>query len=176
VYFYFDFNDPEKQLHDRMIRSLITQLSAQSGGISKPLESLFSYCMNGERQPVTHSLLTTLRQMVEEFSETFIILDALDECVERKELLADIKEIAKWKLGKLHILVTSRKERDIERSLGSLINDQGEVHIQNTMVNDDIRAYVRKRLEADEELERWRSKQEVQDEIETKLMGKANGM
>jgi hypothetical protein len=176
VYFYFDFNDAEKQQHDKMIRSLITQLYAQSQSVLKPLESLFSSHRNGERQPPTHLLLATLRQMIEGFGETFIILDALDECVERKELLADIKEIMKWKLGKLHILVTSRKERDIERWLGPLIDDQDTVCIQNTLINDDIRAYVRTRLETDEELERWRSKQEVQDEIETKLMEKANGM
>lgn len=176
VYFYFDFNDDEKQLHEKMIRSLISQLSAQSGNASKLLETLFSSCLHGERQPTRHSLLLTLRKMVEEFAETFIILDALDECVERKELLADIKEIAKWKLGKLHMLVTSRREIDIERSLGPLINDHDEVCIQDDLVNDDIRAYVRQRLETDEELARWRSRPEVQDEIETKLMEKANGM
>jgi hypothetical protein len=51
--------------------------------------------------------------MIQAFDETFIILDALDECKGRQELLENIDEIGKWKTEKLHILCTSRREKDI---------------------------------------------------------------
>jgi hypothetical protein len=114
--------------------------------------------------------------MIQGFGETYIILDALDECRERKELLADIKVIAGWKLGKLHILATSRIERDIEESFEYLVNIQGKICIQSAIVNNDIRAYVHERLQTDQGLRRWQKQPRVQREIETTLMDKANGM
>jgi hypothetical protein len=76
----------------------------------------------------------------------------------------------------VHILATSRREKDIEESLDPLVNDQKKVCIQSVLVNDDIRAYIRKRLQNDQRLKRWRNKPEVLQEIEMKLMGKADGM
>jgi adenylylsulfate kinase-like enzyme len=176
IYFYFDFNDVEKQQHEKMMCSLITQLSLRCTSTPRVLAALFSSCMNGERQPTSDTLLTTLQQMIQEFDEIFVILDALDECKERQELLEDINKIARWKIGKSHILATSRREKDIEESLDSLVNDQKKICIQSALVNDDIRTYVQKRLQSDQNLKRWRNKPEVQQEIETKLMGKADGM
>jgi hypothetical protein len=51
--------------------------------------------------------------MVQEFDEAYIILDALDECKDGMELLENVDEIAGWNLKKLHILATSRREKDI---------------------------------------------------------------
>jgi hypothetical protein len=176
VYFFFDFNDIEKQKYEKMIRSLITQLSLRCASMPRVLAALFSSCMNGEQQPTSDTLLTTLQQMTQEFNEIFVILDALDECKERQELLEDIDKIAGWRKGKLHILVTSRREKDIEESLDILANDQRKVCIQSALVNDDIRAYVQKRLQSDQNLKRWRNKPDVQEEIKMQLMGKADGM
>jgi len=176
VYFFFDFNDIEKQKYEGMIRSLITQLSLRCVSTPRVLAALFSSCMNGEQQPTSDTLLTTLQQMAQEFNEIFVILDALDECKERRELLEEIDKIAGWRMGKLHILVTSRREKDIEESLDILANDQRKVCIQSALVNDDIRAYVQKRLQSDQNLKRWRNKPDVQEEIKMQLMGKADGM
>ncbi|KAH0538074.1 hypothetical protein FGG08_005336, partial [Glutinoglossum americanum] len=79
VYFYFDFHDIEKQRHEKMIRSLITQLSQQRESASHALESLSSSCRNGGQQRAIDTLLATLQHMVQEFSETYITLDALGE-------------------------------------------------------------------------------------------------
>jgi hypothetical protein len=132
--------------------------------------------MNGEQQPISDTLLMTLHQMVREFGETYIILDALDECKNREELLEGLGEIVSWELKKLHILVTSRREKDIEQPLESLVNDENRACIQSTLVNDDIRAYIHKRLQTDQKLKRWRKNSKAQQEIETTLMGKADGM
>jgi len=176
VFFYFDFNDVEKQRQESMIRSLITQLSVQSESTPQALESLFSSKMNGDEQPTADELLTTLRQIVQEFDETFIILDALDECEKRQELLASIETIVEWKIEKLHILVTSRREKDIEEGLKPLISDQGMICIHSARVNDDIRAYVHERLQTDGTLKRWQKMPQAQQEIEKTLMDKADGM
>ena len=117
-----------------------------------------------------------MQQMIQEFDETFIVLNALDECNKRQELLITLEEIARWRTGKLHILATSRIEQDIAVSLEALVQDQGISHIQNALVNNDIRIYVRERLQTYRGLERWQNRPEVQFEIETTLMSKADGM
>jgi NACHT domain len=176
VYFYFDFNDIGKQRYENMIRSLITQLSTQGPSRSEALETLFSSCMNGIRQPTSSALLTTLQKMIQETDETFIILDALDECEERSRLLGIIEEMAGWGFKKSHVLVTSRREKDIEEVFEPLLNDKQMICCQSTLINSDIRIYVHERLQTDHSLKRWQNLPKVQEEIETALLSKADGM
>jgi hypothetical protein len=175
-YFYFDFNDDEKQRHERMLHSLLKQISIRHASIPRALDSLYSRCANGERQPTTNELLTALKEVIEVFQETFIILDAMDECKDRQELLQDIQKLAAWKIGKLHILATSRREKEIEDSFESLIKDEEKICIQSALINDDIRTYVHERLLTDQRLKRWRNHPDVREEIETTLMDNADGM
>jgi len=176
LYFYFDFNDVEKQGQEKMIRSLIVQLSTHYGKTPQCLEALYSSCMNGGRQPTRDMLLATLHQMMESFKETFIILDALDECSERQELLEDIEDFNRWTNVNLHILSTSRREKDIAEWVEPLAHNGGKMSINSVRVNDDIRAYVHERLRADPGLKRWRKELKVQQEIENTLLDKADGM
>lgn len=176
AYFYFDFNDLEKQKSDRMIRSLITQLSRKSTKKLDTLEALFSRCNNGERQPEFEGLMIVLKEVVESFDRTYIVLDALDECSDRQELLECIEEVQNWKLEELHVLLTSRKLIDIEEGLEPMIGSDGKICIQSELVDADVRTYVHERLHNDRKLKRWRDKPKVQEEIETTLMKKANGM
>ena len=176
LYFYFDFNDIEKQQHEKMIRSLIIQLSSQCVNMPHILESLYSSCRNGEREPGYESLLATLQQMMRCFEEMYLVLDALDECSERQELLLGINEFTCWKDVNLHILTTSRREKDIEESLEPLCDDHGKIGIQSALVNHDIRAYIQSRLQTDRDLKRWQDKPKIQLEIENTLMEKADGM
>ena len=176
LYFYFDFNDVEKQQYEKMIRSLIVQLFAQYVNIPPVLESLYSSCTNGERQPAYDSLLSTLHVMMRDFSHTYLVLDALDECSKRKELLLCIEELAGWRDLNLHILITSRREKDIEDSMELFVDDQRRICIQSALVDSDIRTYIHSRLQVDRDLRRWRNAPKVQQEIKDTLMGKADGM
>jgi len=176
LYFFFDFNDSEKQRQDKMLRSLITQLFLHGRGAPKALSSLYSYYHNGGRQPEPVALVTTLREIFEKFNQTFIILDALDECMDRHELLETLNSIVNWISDEIHLLATSRRERDIEPSLDLIVNDRSKIGIQTKPVDDDIRAYVRGRLHRDPKMRRWINQPEVQTEIEEALMDKAHGM
>lgn len=63
-YFYFDFNDTDKQTTDLMIRSLVSQLSQQCVKIPASLEGLFSSCQNRQREPPLDGLLGVMRSML----------------------------------------------------------------------------------------------------------------
>ena len=172
VYFYFDFNDAEKQKHGNLLRSLIVQLSMQSLNIPESLEVLFLRSQDGQQQPTIGALTSTLKHILENFQQTFIILDALDECKEREELLGLVESIVDWKLEGLHILATSRVVREIEVSLEPLVTAQ--ICIQSAIINADIHIHIRERLQNDIKLRKWSTN--IQTEIESVLMNGADGM
>ncbi|KAI9773654.1 MAG: hypothetical protein M1840_006928 [Geoglossum simile] len=171
AFFYFEFSDEKKQRLENFTRSLIAQLSAQSTSAPKFLEELYARHQNGQQKPSTEELVAALEGVVDSSQKTYIILDALDECTEREELLSLIKQMAQWKTGKLHILATSRRERDISEALNPLTKD--EICIQSGLVKADIQLHIRERLQHDQKLE-WPA--EVQDELEETLMEGAHGM
>jgi len=159
-----------------MVRSLISQLSQQCVKVPATLEALFSSCENGQRQPSLDTLLEVLHQTMQEFPQSYIILDALDECADRDELMGILERMAKWQLEKLHLLVTSRKEQDIERSLECIVERQNIICLQSKVVDKDIYTYVRQRLSNDKSLRKWQNNPDVRHQIETALMKGAHGM
>ena len=176
TYFYFDFNDSQKQLPELMIRSLISQLSQQCDKIPTTLEALFSSCGNGQRQPSLDALLEVLYQMLLAFPQSYIVLDALDECADRAVLMGLLERIAGWRLENLHILVTSRREQDIENSLKSIIDEQSTICLESKLVDRDINKYVCQRLSNDKGLKKWQKDPDIMHEIEARLMEGAHGM
>jgi hypothetical protein len=181
LYFYFDFNDTGKQTLESMVRSLINQLYFKCGDTSKELDSLFSSCEEGRRQPSCESLCKAFWHMIEQVKEVWIVLDALDECRTRKGLpteglLSWIRYLLSLEQRNVHLLVTSRPEQDIKSIVSKFAHNDDIVPIQSDLITNDIHAYVRTRVREREGLKRWRSQPEVQDEIEIRLMGEANGM
>ncbi|OBT38491.1 hypothetical protein VE00_11148 [Pseudogymnoascus sp. WSF 3629] len=152
AYFYFDFTDADKQKPELMVRSLISQLSEQCIRMPLALEALYSSCDKGNRQPSLDALMNVLQQMLLEFPQSYLILDALDECANRAKLLSILEQIAGWQLEEMRVLVTSWKERDIESSL------------------DEIR------LSNDKGLKKWQKTADIRREIETTLMEGSHGM
>lgn len=96
------------------------------------------------------------------FKETFIIVDALDECKEREELLILLKNLTSWGIEELHVLIISRRVRDIEETLESLVT--GEICLQSAVVNINIYTYLFERLQNDSNLRKWPAN--VRGEIE----------
>ena len=181
LYFYFDFNDIGKQKLESMVRSLISQLYYKYLDTSQELESLFSSCDDGHRQPTSGSLYKVLLYMIEQVKEVWLVLDALDECGTRRGpptegLLSWIREVLSSEQRNVHLLVTSRPEHDIEFGIMGFAHNDDIVPIRSSLISDDIRAYVRTRIREDSSLKRWRSHPEVRNEIETRLMEKADGM
>jgi len=181
LYFYFDFTDTNKQTLTSMLRSLISQLYYKHAETSKQLDALYSSYEDGRRQPTIESLCKVLLHMIEQVEEVWLVLDALDECCTRKGpptegVLSWIREVLNSEQGNVHLLVTSRPEQDIESEVMEFADNDDIVPIQSSLITDDIRAYVRTRVREDNALKRWRSRSDVQDEIETRLTNKAKGM
>lgn len=174
AYFYFKFDESPRC--ENMLRSILMQLSGSGADQGQVLSSLYSSCLNGRQQPTMESLIHALHQMIEAPGEMFIVLDALDECENRNELLDCISTICAWKSEDLHMLITSRKEKDIDDVLTEFIPEHDIIPLQSVLVNNDIFAYVQDRLRRDRNLRRWQKDPKIQREIEVTLMEKADGM
>ena len=151
AYFFFDGRDgqTELQLHSKLIRSLVYQLTdTRHGGIPVYLAELHKKC--GVQQPSDDQLQDILRHILNGLSGAYIVIDALDECTDRQKTLDWVNELVAHtdrNVGKrLHIVVTSRPERDIEKVFGAL--DQHSIDVGETTANQDIVKYLEHQMGA----------------------------
>jgi hypothetical protein len=118
--------------------------------------------------------------MIEQLKEVWVVLDALDESHTRKGQLTE--GLLSWisdlhvEQKNAHILMTSRPEQDIKSEITKWARNADMVPIQSSLIADDIRAYVYTRVREDDGFKRWENRPDVQDEIETRLVEKADGM
>ncbi|KAJ5155715.1 hypothetical protein N7492_008518 [Penicillium capsulatum] len=118
AYFYFSFSDEAKQDDKGMLRALLLQLSVQLLDGERDLEQLHLLYKIGS--PPVDVLLGSLRRFLERFRDTYILLDALDESprdYKRDGVLSAIRVIRSWSMPGVHLLVTSRNQKDIRKSL-----------------------------------------------------------
>jgi methionine synthase II (cobalamin-independent) len=111
------------------------QLSdTRHGGVSEKLADLHKHC--GEvQQPSNEQLQNVLRDILDGFSQAYIVIDALDECTEREKTLDWVNKLisdASRKVANLHIAVTSRPERDINEIFTALDPHSIDVGEANT--------------------------------------------
>ncbi len=172
LFFYFDFDNPTNQTSKSLLRSLLGQLCLQSKNLPKALRSCFEISGNGAYKPASSSILRCLELLAEDFGKIYIVVDALDECIERATLLDTLEKVSQFKQANIFMLLTSRRERDIESQLRGL--DLHDISFQETQTNEDIVKYLDAVLQQDKKLSRWTS--EIRQEIETSLMNRAHGM
>ncbi|KAF5491713.1 Ankyrin-3 [Colletotrichum siamense] len=184
AYFYFDFNDSSKQTLDSLLRSLIQQCSQKNESSKACIHDLWkSRPARRDEQPTTQQLYDCLVKILNQSDETWVIIDALDECTTRDGsyvdgILSFIKQLKQDAVGSTHILVTSRSVEDIERSFTEWAQKECFISLQHSLIQDDIQAYIRHELRPGGRFQRWHEKKYewVLKEIESTLMSKVDGM
>lgn len=175
VYFYFSFQDTEKQKVAHLLRSILSQLVRQAESIPDPVIILYDKYLHS--QPPTDRLLSAIKCMANGHKNTFLIIDALDECpnqnAERSDLCNVLRVIKEWAASNFHVLVTSRRAVDLVESLDPLCTI-GSISIQGPEVQSDIRRFIRSELSKNKRLSTWPA--DIRNEIEHTLVQGANGM
>jgi hypothetical protein len=111
-----------------------------------------------------------LKSLIETIPEPYIVLDALEECEDRDELLRLIREIHGF--SSLHLLATSRDELDIRDAMSSL--DTLTVAMEEDLVQEDIRLHIQQTLYRGDQYQKW--SQGAKEKVETALINGACGM
>ncbi|KAH7012720.1 uncharacterized protein B0I36DRAFT_436694 [Microdochium trichocladiopsis] len=158
--FYFDFNDTAKQKMDGVLRSLLFQLY-KLGSRSKDLDSLYQSHLDGQRQPDTPTLTNCLRAMIKGSKTTYVILDALDECLERNHV---------------HLIATGRPEEEFLSFIPGWLGKEHCLPLDKNAVNADIRSYVTARLEQSSDFVDKGLSQDLLEQIRNKVGDRADGM
>ncbi|CAE7217253.1 hypothetical protein P3342_013140 [Pyrenophora teres f. teres] len=97
------------------------------------LDTLFALRDNDQGLPSPQTLLDVLRQMILEFPQVFILVEALDEYMLRPELMGVLATMAEWQLQNLHLLITSRGEQEIENILKDYAGEKYTVDIDSVV-------------------------------------------
>ena len=172
AFYYFAFSDESKQDAHGMLCTLLLQLSVQFQDGERELEQL--RILSKFSTPSEDLLLQTLRKFLERFQDSYILLNALDKSPrdhDREDVLRVIQEIRDWRLPTIHLLVTSRDQLDIQRSLNPSYDS--DLSMKNSGVDRDILDFISYQLEHDNKLQKWQVRQ---SEIQNKLTQDAQGV
>lgn len=191
AYYYFDFGNKPQGTMEAILRSLLSQLLVQAKDVPNGLGTLARSHFGttrygnlpgealttgpkpaGVSQPSISELVDAFQGAIEEFNDTYLVIDAPDECVELDRILDFLETIVSWKSDSLHLLVTSQSKREIEEVLSPIVTFQ--LLIKSTFISEDIVSFVQSTLEGDRKLRKW--SQEIKDEIRTTLFEGSQGM
>lgn len=169
IYFFFSFSDQSKQKLEDMLKSLIFQLATARKFTKVHMMKLYQKCAGGHQQPQMEELVGVFEQMLGEVQNVTLVIDALDESKERRDLLRWITSSHQ----QCKFVLFSRSELDIKEALTSWLPPNCVLTLEDEPTGEDIKAYVHHRLEFESNLERMVS---MHDEIIDALVEKAGGM
>jgi hypothetical protein len=126
AYFFFDFRDAKKQDAHALLSSFLAQLSHQSYSYRDKLLALYSSHRHGSGMPAYSALRGCLEEMLGLQTEVpvYLIIDALDECPDRRidprgiqssrgKVLELMKGLIELRIPNLRLFTTTRPENDI---------------------------------------------------------------
>jgi len=145
----------------------------QLGTFSQELEDAFDQSMNSSAQTKRLDLAAMKKLLISLTKEhkTMLLIDALDECEKREDLLSLLASLRHETL-QMNLLITSRNENDIHEALSEF----PRLCIENfsSEVVEDIGLYINSRLDNDKKLQ-WLNPI-IKSDIQRSLKTKANNM
>ncbi len=178
AYFYFNRNDASRQKPSAALCSLVRQLALSADGEAVQLALMQLYRENRKRALAVDRLHDgdaeqLLRQFVDVYPQTTLVLDALDECDAgaRVHFVDMLEGLTRAAAKPVKIFISSRLDRDIAERLEGGPN----VAITATDNADDIARFVEAELARRPQ---WTAKlsKALQDEIVRTLCAKSGGM
>ena len=169
AYYYFNFQTREEQQFVNLLRSITLQLSCQCPRLPNSVQML-------QWQPEwvfsCEYLVGIIEDLLKEFPDVHIVIDALDECEQNEEVLRWIEGLLEKKNDRLHVLVSSRQDYHFQLELERLASLMLKLD-QQTFAKD-IEIYIHERLGTDPRMRKWSS--DVRDDIKQSLVSNAGGL
>lgn len=159
----------------RLSRSSLQIFSNKSSKINLRLpmmsssSNFYEYHHSRRMHPKGGELKKVLQSEFRRYSDVFVIVDALDECLERDRayLITELQSLA----SNTHLMVTSRPLLSIEPYF------QGMTCLQIMADDEDLRKFIRRRILRDLRLDlNVSGTQALQESILKEVVSKAKGM
>jgi pheromone shutdown protein TraB len=144
-FFYCDYQEAEKRDPSMLLQSILFEMIERIGKAKKlPLPSTIVATI--KRCSLTKSVdMSSLQVLIcglaKELNDVFLVLDALDECNNRTELLYVLRNLSTC----MRLFVTSRDEQDIRTSFGGYVKHQ--IWIQQSDTQEDLEAFVNQQIQ-----------------------------
>ena len=174
AYFYCDFRSPETRDPLNLAGSLLAQICFKLGSFPAALNEAFERSkMSASPYGKRINLGTIIEMLIELTSQhrVTILVDALDECERREDLLDFLCKLARQG-GHLNILVSSRDETDIRDTLSDF--PRMRLESASACLDRDIDYYINYRLGHEPDF-KW-LKQTFKQTIRERLSAQANTM
>jgi hypothetical protein len=169
AHIYFNYKEQGSQGISNILGSLIKQICQQLPQPSQ-LPQLEHLTSDG-RTPSEEELFLALVEMSNQFFQTYLVFDALDECdreIQRGTLLPMLHRMGE---NGFHVFMTSRRYADdIEETFRNVPSIEIVAH------DDDIKSYIYERLGAYPSTKRMIKVAGLEDEIVSGLARAAGGM
>ena len=164
AYYYFDFNDAAKRNPYSMVSSLLGTLGCSMESQPQCIRDLHDKHPSGQQGPSFADVVSALVSVLQGRRKVYILLDALDECLEQDRLLKCICTIEST-CKNVSIFVSSRREYNITEVLIDHVTY--DIDMKTAAVDADIELFVRNFLSTDRALNKWPSgiKAEIKDEL-----------
>lgn len=111
---YLKHNDPEHSITN-LVGSLLKQTAHHYSTLPKNIKKLYDLYGETGSPPPVNEILHALVGLLEDNAETYLVIDALDECNDetRWELLGKLRQLQ----PNIHLLILSRFRGDIDEEL-----------------------------------------------------------
>jgi hypothetical protein len=174
AYFFFDSRDAQAllQSYDGVLRSIALQLCGHLDPLPGILITAYKNCGSGTIVPSRAIVQQICRSALQLLPETFIFIDALDECNEISQVAVWLQELLAEGGGRLHVLITSRNKPEITGHLSKL--PQQKVIYLDDFNDADIKLYIDSKMRESGQLMQWH--EELQTNIRESLLAGAGGM
>jgi Cdc6-like AAA superfamily ATPase len=138
AYLYCNFRRQQEQKPEDLLASLLKQLVQTKHSMPETLKNLYEYHKDRRTRPLFEEISKALHSIVADYSKTFIIIDALDECQStgggRKKFLSEILYL-QAKVG-VSLFATSRFVPEVTKQF------EGCVSLEILASDEDVQRYI----------------------------------
>jgi hypothetical protein len=147
AYIYCNYKEPD-QTAINLVGAIVRQLVQQRSELSEQITDLRRSHSTKQTRPSLDEYSRCLQSEISRFPKVFIVIDALDECIEsngtRRVLLDEFQKLQ----SHVHLLVTSRLIVSIEQDFADALR------LEICASDEDIRRYLEGRIGKEDRLKR----------------------
>jgi hypothetical protein len=138
IYCYCSYKDQNMQTVSGLIANLLKQLVQYRPVISDHVKSLYNDHIDNGTRPAHDEFMDALRSEIATYTKVFVIVDALDEFLERDQeyLIRELRSLG----STVNLMVTSRPLPIIEEQF------HGAKRLDILAKSEDIRKYIESRI------------------------------
>ena len=168
AFLYLKYNETDQTL-DNLLGNLLRQLIQELEHVPSSLMELYAHHHSRSTSPSSDELVKILDPILSSFSETFLIVDGLDECEEslRWDLLEELEKFQ----PKLRLLITSRYLDTISEDLE--LFERFEIRAKP----EDLELYIDHQMKKNKNLRRIIQRTpKIKDDIKSAVVKTADSM